>query len=126
MAVETIGKGGTIALPKDLLDAAQIEAGDRVRVELTEPRTLTLTLLPRPSSPDAVPPSTEAVAPPTGRLVPPENAPVDYDSLPRLTLAELLERYPIEGPVDLEADREALYDEMAKDVFGERLDRFSS
>jgi hypothetical protein len=53
-------------------------------------------------------------------------AAVKYDDLPILTLQELLDRYPIERPVDLEADREAIYDEMAKDVFGERPDRFPS
>lgn len=38
--------------------------------------------------------------------------------LPRLTLANLLEWYRIEGPIDEAADREKWQDEAAKDVFG--------
>jgi hypothetical protein len=52
------------------------------------------------------------------------DAGIDYDSRPILPLEEMLERFPIEGPVDLKADREAIDDDMAKDVFGERPDRF--
>ncbi len=41
--------------------------------------------------------------------------------LPRLTLADLIERYPIDGPVDGDADRAAWEAEAAKDVL-ERSD----
>ena len=44
---------------------------------------------------------------------------VELKSLPRLTAAELIARYPIDGPIDEEADREAWQAEAAKDVFGE-------
>ena len=40
----------------------------------------------------------------------------------RLTLEEMFEKYRIEGPVDLKADREAIYDELARE-FSERLER---
>lgn len=125
MAVSTIGRDGTMILPPEILDAAEVEAGDIVCAEVAGPRTIVLTFTSDPNSIAAVvaegaraPAQSETARLPLG------NQPVDYDSLPRLTLAELLERYPITVPVDLEADREAIYDEMAKDVFGERLDRF--
>jgi antitoxin component of MazEF toxin-antitoxin module len=128
MAVDALGKGGTVTLPREFLEAADAEAGDLVRFEVTGPTTLTLTILPRSTPTEGLRPrvQNEAATDQAGPQPPPGNAPVDYDSLPRLSLAELLEQYPIEGPVDLKADREALYDEMAKDVFGERPDRFPS
>lgn len=39
--------------------------------------------------------------------------------LPRLTAAELIARYPIEGPIDEEAARDAWQAVAAKDVIGE-------
>jgi AbrB family looped-hinge helix DNA binding protein len=39
--------------------------------------------------------------------------------LPRMTLAEMLERFRIEGPVDFAADREKWEELAAKDVIGE-------
>jgi bifunctional DNA-binding transcriptional regulator/antitoxin component of YhaV-PrlF toxin-antitoxin module len=44
---------------------------------------------------------------------------VEVRALPRLTLAEALQRYKIEGPIDEKADREEWQDEAAKDVIGE-------
>ena len=43
---------------------------------------------------------------------------VEIKALPRLTVAELVKRYPIEGPIDEAADREKWEAEAAKDVFG--------
>lgn len=45
---------------------------------------------------------------------------IEMKALPRLSLADLLERYPIEGPIDEPRDREAWEAQAAKDVFGER------
>jgi hypothetical protein len=53
-------------------------------------------------------------------------APIAYDELPILALDKMFERYRVAGPVDFEADHETIYDEMAKDVFGERPDRSPS
>lgn len=44
---------------------------------------------------------------------------VEVRALPRLTLAEALARYRIEVPIDEAVDREAWYDEAAKEVVGE-------
>lgn len=43
---------------------------------------------------------------------------VEIRRLPRLTLAEALDRYRIEGPVEDAADREAWQDVAACDVLG--------
>lgn len=43
---------------------------------------------------------------------------VEIRRLPRLRLADLLERYRIEGPVDLHADRERWQAEAAGEVLG--------
>lgn len=45
---------------------------------------------------------------------------VEIKVLPRLTAAELFERYRIDGPIDFEKDREIWEAEAAKDIFGER------
>jgi AbrB family looped-hinge helix DNA binding protein len=45
---------------------------------------------------------------------------VEMRVLPTLTLAEMFERYRIEGPIDEASDREQWQAEAAKDVFGER------
>ncbi len=45
---------------------------------------------------------------------------VEIKVLPRLRLADLLARYPIEGPIDEAADRECWQADAAKDVFGEQ------
>ena len=45
---------------------------------------------------------------------------VEIKALPRLTVAELVERYPIEGPINEPADRELWEAEAAKEVFGSR------
>jgi AbrB family looped-hinge helix DNA binding protein len=47
---------------------------------------------------------------------------VELKILPRLTLAEMLDRYRIKGPIHEVADREAWQAEAAKDVFGDRDD----
>jgi bifunctional DNA-binding transcriptional regulator/antitoxin component of YhaV-PrlF toxin-antitoxin module len=44
---------------------------------------------------------------------------VEVRALPRLTFAEALKRYRIEGPVNEKADRAAWQAEAAKDVIGE-------
>ncbi|MGH2353442.1 MAG: hypothetical protein ACRDI2_24685 [Chloroflexota bacterium] len=41
---------------------------------------------------------------------------IELSVLPRLTLAELLDKYHIEGPIDWVKDREAWKAEAAKDV----------
>lgn len=46
---------------------------------------------------------------------------LELTAQPRLTLADLVERYPIDGPIDWEADRMAWEAEAAKDVL-ERSD----
>lgn len=45
---------------------------------------------------------------------------VELKVLPRLSLADLLERYPIEGPINEAADREQWEEKAARDVLGER------
>ena len=45
---------------------------------------------------------------------------MEIKALPRLTVAELVERYPIEGPINEPADRELWEAEAAKEVFGSR------
>jgi hypothetical protein len=110
-------------LPDEVLAATRAQPGDGVAIEVVDPNTIVLRFrrvrLAEAEGEQAGPIGIADLLPGHG------NEPVDYDSLPRLTLEELLQRYPIEGPVDLKADREAIYDEMAKDVFGERRDRFS-
>jgi AbrB family looped-hinge helix DNA binding protein len=39
-------------------------------------------------------------------------------ALPSLSPRALRERYPIEGPIDIPRDREAWYDDAARDVLG--------
>lgn len=48
-----------------------------------------------------------------------EDASRQVAALPPLPLAEALERFRVDGPVDLDALREAWQDEAAKDVIGE-------
>jgi AbrB family looped-hinge helix DNA binding protein len=43
---------------------------------------------------------------------------VRLKTLPRLTLAEALERFRVRGPIDDAADREAWQDTAARDVMG--------
>ena len=43
---------------------------------------------------------------------------VQLKVLPRLTLAEALERYRVEGPIDDARDRESWQEAAAKDVLG--------
>ena len=45
---------------------------------------------------------------------------VEIEALPRMTLAEMIEKYRIEGPIDEAADREKWEELAAKDIFGER------
>ena len=45
---------------------------------------------------------------------------VEIKALPRMTLAEMIERFRIEGPIDEAADREKWEELAAKDIFGER------
>lgn len=74
----TVGECGQVALPRDFLDAADIDAGDFVLFRVTGPNTIELSL---------------------------------YH---RLTLEEMFEKYRIDGPIDLEVDRDAMYDELAE------------
>jgi bifunctional DNA-binding transcriptional regulator/antitoxin component of YhaV-PrlF toxin-antitoxin module len=43
---------------------------------------------------------------------------VEIRRMPRLTLAEALDRYRIDGPIDEATDRESWQDVAAQDVFG--------
>lgn len=43
---------------------------------------------------------------------------IEVKVVPRLSLRDLLERYPIEGPVDVAADHRKWEDEAAKEVLG--------
>ena len=45
---------------------------------------------------------------------------VQIKALPRLTVADLAARYPIDGPINEAVDRECWEAEAAKDVFGAR------
>lgn len=119
MVTDTVGKGGEVKLPHDVMTAAATQPGDGITFEVPEPNTIVLRILP-PASHDKPAISPEACE------HDPARTPVNYDELPILTLEEMLDRYRIEGPVDLKADREAMHDDMAKDVFGERPDRFPS
>lgn len=44
---------------------------------------------------------------------------IEIRVMPKLTLDDLIDRYPIEGPIDWQADREAWEAEAAKDVIGQ-------
>jgi bifunctional DNA-binding transcriptional regulator/antitoxin component of YhaV-PrlF toxin-antitoxin module len=44
---------------------------------------------------------------------------VEITALPRMTVEEMRERFRIEGPIDVVADREKWEELAAKDVFGE-------
>jgi bifunctional DNA-binding transcriptional regulator/antitoxin component of YhaV-PrlF toxin-antitoxin module len=46
---------------------------------------------------------------------------VELTVLPQMTLAELLEEYAIEGPVDIAVDRERWQELAAQHVFGDPL-----
>lgn len=45
---------------------------------------------------------------------------IEIEALPRLTLAQTLEMYHIEGPIDWDKDREAWEAEAAKHVISEQ------
>jgi len=83
MAVVTIGEGGQVTLPAEMLDAVGAVLGDFVSVTVTATRTLELCCF------------------------------------KRYRLEEMLDRFRIEGPIDIEADREAWYAEAAREVLGE-------
>lgn len=135
-----VDEDGRAALPREVLVAAMAEPGDLIECWAAGPQEIAAKVVFRiPTTNEAALFQTAATGkPPAARSAEgpategpergyePGNEPVDYDSLPRLTLAELLERYPIEGPVDSEDDRTAIHDAMAKDVLGERRDRFPS
>jgi hypothetical protein len=121
MVQERIQAGGELTLSREVLEAAGVHPGDMAEVEVTGPYKIEITVVP-----DAVVPAERPdTAPPAETAVPGRGDAIDPDTLPILTLEELLERYPIEGPIDIEADREAMYDEAAKDVFGERPERWN-
>ncbi len=122
MTRTSIGERGEVTLPRKVLEATRTKPGDMVEIEAAGPRTIVLRILPGPADVEA--PQTEQSV--RGRMVAGEHgeAPITYDELPVLTLHDMFERFRIDGPVDFEADREAISSEMAKDVFGERPDRF--
>lgn len=45
---------------------------------------------------------------------------VEFKSVPRLTVDQLVERYPIDGPIDEARGREEWEAEVAKDALGTR------
>lgn len=47
---------------------------------------------------------------------------IELKTLPRLSLHEALERYRIEGPIDLASDRSQWQTQAAEDVFGKQDD----
>ena len=104
----TLREGGQISLPREFLEAAGVGPGDEATFEVVGPDTIQV----------------RVVARSTGSGAPDTTLTAAFDDLPILAPAELFERYRIEGPVDVAADREAWHDEAAKDVFGERSDRW--
>jgi hypothetical protein len=126
MARETVREGGQVALPREVLEQAGVNIGDVTEFEVLGPHRIEIRVIPcgdepSPSQPSEPMVDAEGVAPPAM-----SQDPIDPDTLPILTLEEMLERYRIEGPIDFEAEREAWHDEAAKDVFGERPDRWPS
>lgn len=123
MAYTLLGTCGQLTLPDEILELTRAQPGDTVVVEVTGPDTITLKI--DRSAPDNDATHFEAEPRPIGisdLIAGHGDRPVKYDDLPILTLEQMFERYRIEGPIDFEADREAMYDDMAKDVFGERPD----
>ena len=86
MAVGTVREDGEIALPPDVQQAAGIEPGDLVSIEVTEQGTVEIR-----------------------RLAP-------------VRLADLLERYRIERPIDEAAVRDEWQDIAAREVLGSHED----
>ena len=112
MTTATLREGGQVTLPQEFLRAAGVGPGDLAVFEVTGPDTVQIKVIPRSALP--------AVEDVPGAVT----SPAEHDDLPVLTPADLFERYRIEGPVDEAADRESWHDEAAKDVFGERPDRW--
>lgn len=126
MARETVREGGQVTLPREVLEQAGVNVGDVTEFEEMGPHRIEIRVIsrgdePSPSQTSELVVDDEGVAPPAT-----SQEPIDPDTLPILTLEEMLERYRIEGPIDFEAEREAWHDEAAKDVFGERPDRWPS
>lgn len=82
VAVGKVQADGQIMLPTEVRQAARIEPGDLLSVNVTKGGT------------------------------------VEIRRLSKLTLAEALERYRIEGPIDDAADREEWQDIAARGIFG--------
>ena len=109
--------GTDVTLPLEIMSAAGIAAGDIVTLVTTEPGSVEILM------------STAATtqADQTNGVSAGETTEAfDYDRLPNLTVDEFLGRFRINGPVDFAALREAIHNDMAKDVFGERPDRLPS
>lgn len=127
MARDTVREGGQVTLPREVLEQAGVNAGDVAEFEVMGPHRIEIRVVshgnePSPSRPPERVVDAEGPAPPASA----SRESIDPDTLPILTLEELLERYRIEEPIDFEAEREAWHDEAAKDVFGERPDRWPS
>lgn len=115
MARDIVREGGQLTLPREVLEAAGVNPGDVAEFAVTGPHTIRIEVTPRQEAdePDSIAPD------------PVLGASEDSDEIPTLTLEEALERFRIEGPIDFEVEREAWYDEAAKDVFGERPGRWT-
>ena len=111
----TAEKNGQVTLPSDLAKAVGIAPGDRVSLQVVGPGTVRLTVLPPVRDTD-VPIDSTLYRP---ELFGPITAPMTEADIPILTLAELFANYRIHDPVDLDADREAIYDEIARAEVGE-------
>ncbi len=123
MAHTLLGTRGQLTLPDEVLELTHAQPGDTVVVEVIDPDTITLKI-DRGNLQDDAARSEDKPIGIADLIEGYGDRPVKDDDLPILTLEQMFERYRIEGPIDLKADREAMADEMAKDVFGERPDRF--
>lgn len=121
MVQERVQAGGYLTLSREVLEAAGVYPGDMAEVEVMGPHKIEITVVSHAVQPG----DPSETAPPVETAVPGGGDAVDPDPLPIYTLEEVLERFRIEGPIDMEADREAMYDEAAKDVFGERPERWN-
>lgn len=122
MVQERFQAGGELTLSREVLEAAGVYPGDMAEVAVMGPHKIEITLVS-----DAIQPGHPSETASLVEIaVPGGNNAVDPNPLPIYTLEEGLKRIRIEGPIDMKADREALYDDAAKDVFGERPERWKA